>query len=436
MTRKSYESNGPARPAPVPSDAMAAIVYRIPARLPEIGRRMVERYRHEIADYAALDETILYDDVAGVSVGMFEALLEELRSGHPTDASVLDVFRRGAARRVHQNVPLESLLHAYRLWSEFVWEAIMDAVRPDRPEELRTALDIAGKVIGYTNAISRIVAQAYLDEAQGVWSDREVVRRDVLEALIAGRGDSDEVRRHAASMDLDLQDSYVVVLARRIAPAESADQVASVPDPAGLRVAVTRARRRLRPAAGALAVGLRNDEMVMLYPSQGANALPRICEQSERLAADLGRSGFAVAVGGWHAGLPGIGSSFEEAREALEIAAERGRPGVVVAFGDVIVEHILRASPSSERLVADTLEPLRAYDTRHGTDLVETLRAYMETSFNLTRSASVLSVNPNTVVYRLKRIGELTGRDPRKAGDLLLLCLCLKGLPGMRPIVG
>lgn len=435
MPRRSYELNGPAPTAPILTDATAAIVDRIPARLPEIGRRMVERYRSEIADYAALDEVILYSDVAGISVAMFEALLAELRSGRPTDASTLDVFRRGAARRVHQNIPLESLLHAYRLWSESVWEAIMAAVQPDRPEELRTALEIAGIVIGYTNAISRIVAQAYLDEAQGVWSDREVVRRDVLEALIAGRGASGEVRRQAASIDLDLQESYVVVLARRIVPI-GADLEDSLPDHAGRRLAVKRARRRLRPTSGELAVGLRNDQIVMLYPTEDSNEVTRIREQSELLAAEVGGSGLVLAVGGWHSGPSGIASSYEEAREALEIATEKGTPGVVVAFEDVILEHILRASPSSERLAADTLEPLRAYDARHRTDLVETLRAYMDTSFNLTRSAFVLSVNPNTVVYRLRRIGELTGRDPRKPADLLLLCVCLKGLPLRRPPAG
>jgi len=57
---------------------------------------------------------------------------------------------------------------------------------------------------------------------------------------------------------------------------------------------------------------------------------------------------------------------------------------------------------------------------------VRTLRAYFAASFNLTRSAEALSVHPNTVVYRLRRIKELSGRDPHDPDDLLLLLFGLK----------
>jgi DNA-binding PucR family transcriptional regulator len=35
-------------------------------------------------------------------------------------------------------------------------------------------------------------------------------------------------------------------------------------------------------------------------------------------------------------------------------------------------------------------------------------------------------MNPNTVVYRLRRIRELSGRDPHDVDDLLVLVLALK----------
>jgi DNA-binding PucR family transcriptional regulator len=45
---------------------------------------------------------------------------------------------------------------------------------------------------------------------------------------------------------------------------------------------------------------------------------------------------------------------------------------------------------------------------------------------NVTKSAEVLFVNPNTIVYRLRRIKELTGRDPHDPDDLLVLSLAMK----------
>jgi DNA-binding PucR family transcriptional regulator len=55
-----------------------------------------------------------------------------------------------------------------------------------------------------------------------------------------------------------------------------------------------------------------------------------------------------------------------------------------------------------------------------------TLRAYVDSGFNLTKSAEILHVHPNTVVYRLRRVKELTGRDPHVPEDLLALYLGLK----------
>ncbi|WP_406643180.1 helix-turn-helix domain-containing protein [Amycolatopsis sp. WGS_07] len=44
----------------------------------------------------------------------------------------------------------------------------------------------------------------------------------------------------------------------------------------------------------------------------------------------------------------------------------------------------------------------------------------------MTKAAAELSVNPNTVVYRLRRIHALTRRDPLQVDDLLLLSLGLR----------
>jgi PucR C-terminal helix-turn-helix domain len=41
--------------------------------------------------------------------------------------------------------------------------------------------------------------------------------------------------------------------------------------------------------------------------------------------------------------------------------------------------------------------------------LMETLRVYLDSDLDVTRAAEALYVHPNTVRYRLRRIGELTG---------------------------
>jgi DNA-binding PucR family transcriptional regulator len=95
---------------------------------------------------------------------------------------------------------------------------------------------------------------------------------------------------------------------------------------------------------------------------------------------------------------------------------------------DVLVDHMLRGSPHAQRILADTMKPLLDYDRQQGADLVATLEAYVRTRFNLTKSGELVSVHPNTVVYRLRRIHELSGRDPYDVDDLFVLWLGLKAI--------
>src|SRR3979411_2201545 len=87
---------------------------------------------------------------------------------------------------------------------------------------------------------------------------------------------------------------------------------------------------------------------------------------------------------------------------------------------------MLSSSVSAQRILKDILRPLLPYDASRKAALVPTLRAYFAARFNLTKAAESLFVNPNTVVYRLRRIKELSGRDAHDLDDLLVLLLALK----------
>lgn len=378
-------------------------------------------------DYSTLDEEILYGDVAVISLDNLRALMANLERGEVLGEEDLHDFRDGAARRVHQGIPLESLLHAYRLWGQIVWQTILETARTDRPGEREAALEMAGRVIAHIDLVSTAAAQAYLDEAQGVWTDREVIRRDLLEALISGKASSDRVRANAAALHIDLENNYLVVLTGR---ADGGHDDSSRQAPAAARTTMRRivdtTKAHLYPSSGSLLVGLRHEEIVALFPIDGAGEVDLIRKQASNLAAAVMSDGFAVGIGGWHPSSPGIAASYTEAKEALEIALKSDARGTPVAFDDVLLDHVLKSTPKSELLLADALIPLMEYDAGHKAELVSTLRAYLESGFNLTKTAGILCVHPNTVVYRLRRIKEITARDPHNPNDLLLLCLGLK----------
>ena len=408
-------------------EAVRTIVGRFSGRLEAIARQMAERYREEIVDYRLADAEFVYNDVYGVSLDGLRKIVADLEDGRrPASLAEFEAIRQGAARRVHQDMSLESFLHAARLWGRVLWETVLASTQDDVPAEREAALRIAGQLLEHMDLLSTAAAQGYLDELQSAWSDREVVRRDLLDALIAGEGDSERVHRLARSLHLRLSERYVVVIMRgEERPAEESPEQ-SLATRVALRRIVEAARNRMKPKAGSLLVGMRHGEVVALFPFEDAGELATIAAACCALARDLEEQGASVGMSRAHDGLAKLAVSYTEAREAVEIAVGTGVRGRVVAFDEVLIDSIVRSSRHADRILEDTIGPLLRYDAEKQAELVHTLRAYVDAGFNLTKSADLLFVHPNTVVYRLRRIKELSGRDPHSPDDLLLLYLGLK----------
>ncbi|MEA2341513.1 MAG: hypothetical protein QOG11_1590, partial [Solirubrobacteraceae bacterium] len=260
----------------------------------------------------------------------------------------------------------------------------------------------------------------------GVWSDREVLRRDLLELLLAG-DDPEAARRHAASLAIRLADDYAVVVVRgRERPADDL-MPATLQARTVLRGVVDAARNALTRGGAPALVGVRHGEVVALSPAADRDEHAEVRQGCEALARSVARDGFAVGLGGWHPGLARVAQSFSESREAA-LAAARAAPGTAIAFDDIVITHLLRTSADADRVLGEVLGPVAAYDAEREAGLLATLRTYISSGFSPTRSAQELMVHPNTVLYRLKRIRELTGRDPHEPDDLVLLALALKHL--------
>lgn len=76
--------------------------------------------------------------------------------------------------------------------------------------------------------------------------------------------------------------------------------------------------------------------------------------------------------------------------------------------------------------IADTLGNLLTYDKRRGTDLVGTLAAYFDNSFNLTRTSKALHVHMNTLVKRMERIESVLGEDWQRPENSLAIQLAVR----------
>lgn len=68
------------------------------------------------------------------------------------------------------------------------------------------------------------------------------------------------------------------------------------------------------------------------------------------------------------------------------------------------------------------------HDNRHDSELVETLFAYIQNASNTARTADLLSIHKNTLLYRLNRIKEICDNDLTSGEDLFLFHISIRTL--------
>jgi sugar diacid utilization regulator len=401
--------------------AIRALAQRLAGHREEVAQRVVERLRQETVEHGdPLDRCVL-DEEFCIAVENVDALVASLESGQPVPEDHVQRSREVAARRAHQGVSLESFLRAGRVWGKACWAVALTLAQTDDPREREAALELAGRISDLADRIATAGTGGFLDEIAG----RGLLRCDLLDALLTGKGDADHTLRLARRLRLQLAGSYIVIVVRgeNMQPAAARDQPPYVRRTVDHIVEET--RNLMRPATGSLLIGLRNGDLIIAFPATEAADLTTVRSHCEALARDLG-VGVSIGISGWHTGRPAIAMAFVEAMEAVKIAEAAGIRGRAVGIEDVLVDCMVHSSVSAQRILKETLQPLITYDASRKASLIKTLRTYVGTRLNITKSAAALFVNPNTVVYRLQRIREVCGRDPYDPDDLLVLSLALK----------
>jgi hypothetical protein len=123
----------------------------------------------------------------------------------------------GTQHRAHRGVPLADFLQAFRIGHRVIWNAIVTLA--DRDLEARAAaLDAARLVMEFIDHASTHAAQAYPEAQQLLLAEGDRVRRDLLEALLAGREPAPGPRLTAArAAGLDSDGGCVLIAAVPVA---------------------------------------------------------------------------------------------------------------------------------------------------------------------------------------------------------------------------
>ncbi len=398
------------------------VLERLGDRRHELAQNLVEEYRAVIPEYRELPEAVLVRDVAEVAVQNIQHLALTFKDGFEHVGEGHEWLRRSAARRVHQHVSLPSLLRTFRLWENRLWRAVAEMAGEDLIGR-QLAVDAADGMMRYVDQVSTEVTQAYVLESSAVATDGQALRADVLETMLTGEPVSERARRQVAVLGSTLRDRLLVMVIK-LPPRD---------DPTtGAQAAVRAARNVIGPLARTFLVGARGAEVVCICAVDTGDDGHELRAAADQVVSS--RRGWVVGIGRSSEGLHGVRQSYVEAREAADLGSLSSLPTRAIRFTDVLLDQILRSTRHTEALLEETVGPLADYDSRKRAELLSTLRAYVGSNFNLTRAASQLSVNPNTVVYRLRRIRDLTGRDPSTVDDLLLLALGLRLLDSAPPV--
>jgi hypothetical protein len=142
--------------------------------------------------------------------------------------------------------------------------------------------------------------------------------------------------------------------------------------------------------------------------------------------------GSGEAAGAGTSSVAALSRAVAEARQAQQLAALLGGGVRLVDSASIgSCELLLAMVPEEARRAfrAALLAPLEGYDRDHGTELVRTLEVFLACSGSWNKAADEMFVHVNSLRYRIRRISELTGRDPRSLADQAALLLALR-IPG------
>jgi purine catabolism regulator len=275
---------------------------------------------------------------------------------------------------------------------------------PLRPEQRVVAQFLVDRIA------AAVTIAARQDEAARPRGSRRV---EAVAALLAGQsGSASEQRAAALALGLDPDASFFVAVS------------------SGADDALPHA---LTPLGTVHAAGLVNGRQMSLVVARGRagpeSLLSRVAEVKRRWQNETGGSAATLAISAPASGVARLPAAAREAEFVATLQAQPRFPHRVASFdsiddiGAFQLLYPLRETSELRQFVSEALGTLERRDHR-GT-LRETLRAYLETGGSHADASSRLGIHRNTLAYRLRRIGELIGRDVGDPRTWLTLHLAL-----------
>jgi hypothetical protein len=416
---------------------------RLDADQPQLVRAMSDLLAREIDELDSDPRLmeLLVASVDGNTKTLIHILANDIPVEHlrPTTAAV-----EYALRLAQRGIPAASLIRAYHMGQDsFRQRCFVELQRGGHPPELRLlAMDrIAAVLHRYIDWITQYLIDEYERERARWLSSEETVRSSLIHAVVAGQPVDHAGFEEGTGYRLDQWHVGLVVWTASSAPSAGAPVGTAADEHRALESFVRRltgslgcARAPLvtavdrstawawlpmRPAAGA--AGARSLDLTAVRAFAGANG---------RLRMTLGLAAHGEA---------GFRRTHEQAQEARTVALMAvDRVPAAVSFGDegvAIVAVMARDLERTRAWVAGVLGRLAVADENTAA-LRETMRVFLLTGDNYSRTADLLVLHRNTVKYRVSKVLEERGGsvDSNRLDVALALQAChFLGAPVLQP---
>lgn len=390
------------RPTGITSDAAQQLAIRLLDRIPELAVRLREEILAKDETYATT-KLLTPDELLHSLQQNLTRSVQVLADRVPDGVDVLDAARRTANTRADAGFPVESLLHAYRIGMEVLWGALLEEGRAHAPHLLSELLDDAVSVMQLIDELSMAAAATYRTRVEEADKRDRARRQAVLDLLLDGRGgDPRVVDQVARVLGLRPESRFAMVVVRADGSAE------------GLTT----------PPHDLLAV--------QGFTSEWRLAIDREVGLVDLGQAPVGRLVDALRAGGAtpsgvspaFTGLEAVPTHQHLAELALDAVTAEG--SAVAELDAYLPEALIIAQPDvSAHIRRCAFGRLLAVSASKRAMFLQTLAAWFRNNRSTAEVGAELHCHRNTVLHRLARIEELTGRSLADDRDVLLLRLAL-----------
>jgi len=136
-----------------------------------------------------------------------------------------------------------------------------------------------------------------------------------------------------------------------------------------------------------------------------------------------------IGIGEYHKNIRGLSKSFREAAQALDVGTRLEGSDDIYHINDLGIGRILAEikKETQKEMIKETLYSIKDGKGKGMTDtLLKSLKAFFDNNLNISKTAKIIFAHRNTLLYRLRRIEEITGLDPRNFDDAIQLRIALK----------